>query len=100
MYCKFSQFRRSEPDDSFVCIGSPFLPQALIEAHDQVAAKCYEMPVAAVNSDAPVPSSLMPADAVRIIGIQKKAGEPLVSEQGIYLSFDFAVNCLAHALLY
>lgn len=94
MYCKFSQFRHSEPDDSFVCIGPPFLPQALIEAHDQVATKCYEMPVAAVNSEAPVTSSLMPAEAVRIIGIQKKAGEPLVSEPGIYLSFGFPVGLL------
>ncbi|XP_071388918.1 MAGUK p55 subfamily member 6a isoform X1 [Centroberyx affinis] len=51
--------------------------QSLIEAHDKVAAKCYEMPHAAVNSDALLTSSLMPADAVRMIGIQKKAGEPL-----------------------
>lgn len=51
--------------------------KSLIEAHDKVAAKCYEMPHAAVNSDATVTSSLMPADAVRVIGIQKKAGEPL-----------------------
>lgn len=53
-------------------------PQALIEAHDQVAAKCYETPMPTVNSDAPVITSLMPADAIRMIGIQKKAGEPLV----------------------
>uniref|UniRef100_UPI0037E8B20A MAGUK p55 subfamily member 6a n=1 Tax=Semicossyphus pulcher TaxID=241346 RepID=UPI0037E8B20A len=51
--------------------------KSLIEAHDKVAAKCYEMPHAAVNSDALLKSSLMPADAVRMIGIQKKAGEPL-----------------------
>lgn len=51
--------------------------KSLMEAHDKVAAKCYEMPHAAVNSDALVTSSLMPADAVRMIGIQKKAGEPL-----------------------
>lgn len=51
--------------------------KSLIEAHDKVAAKCYEMPNAAVNSDASLKSSLMPADAVRMIGIQKKAGEPL-----------------------
>ncbi|KAG7242104.1 hypothetical protein INR49_024150 [Caranx melampygus] len=48
--------------------------KSLIEAHDKVAAKCYEMPHAAVNSDAVLTSSLMPADAVRMIGIQKKAG--------------------------
>nr|XP_046255572.1 MAGUK p55 subfamily member 6a isoform X1 [Scatophagus argus]XP_046255573.1 MAGUK p55 subfamily member 6a isoform X1 [Scatophagus argus]XP_046255574.1 MAGUK p55 subfamily member 6a isoform X1 [Scatophagus argus] len=51
--------------------------KCLIEAHDKVAAKCYEMPHAAVNSDSSMTSSLMPADAVRMIGIQKKTGEPL-----------------------
>lgn len=59
-------------------IFSTFLRQALIEAHDQVAAKCYERPMSAVNSDVPATTSLMPADAIRMIGIQKKAGEPLV----------------------
>lgn len=57
---------------------SAFPCQALIEAHDQVAAKCYERPMSAANSEAPVTTSLMPADAIRMIGIQKKAGEPLV----------------------
>ncbi|XP_033495482.1 MAGUK p55 subfamily member 6a isoform X3 [Epinephelus lanceolatus] len=51
--------------------------KSLIEAHDKVASKCYEMPHATVNSNALLTSSLMPADAVRMIGIQKKAGEPL-----------------------
>uniref|UniRef100_A0AAQ4PMW6 Protein associated with LIN7 2, MAGUK p55 family member a n=1 Tax=Gasterosteus aculeatus aculeatus TaxID=481459 RepID=A0AAQ4PMW6_GASAC len=51
--------------------------KSLIEAHDKVAAKCYEMPHTAGNSSAFISSSLMPADAVRMIGIQKKAGEPL-----------------------
>lgn len=50
--------------------------QSLIEAHDQVAAKCYEMPASTVNNDVTT-TSFMPADAFRIIGIQKKAGEPL-----------------------
>ncbi|KAJ0047431.1 hypothetical protein NL108_001302, partial [Boleophthalmus pectinirostris] len=50
--------------------------QSLIEAHDKVAAKCYEMPAASVNHDTTT-TSFMPADAFRIIGIQKKAGEPL-----------------------
>ncbi|KAM9310525.1 MAGUK p55 subfamily member 6a isoform 1-T1 [Pholidichthys leucotaenia] len=50
---------------------------SLIEAHDKVAAKCYEMPHAEVNTNSTLASSLMPADAVRMIGIQKKAGEPL-----------------------
>uniref|UniRef100_A0A665TTA1 MAGUK p55 subfamily member 6-like n=1 Tax=Echeneis naucrates TaxID=173247 RepID=A0A665TTA1_ECHNA len=51
--------------------------KSLIEAHDKVAAKCYEMRYAAVNSDVLLTSSLMPADAVRMIGIQKKDREPL-----------------------
>ncbi|XP_056141883.1 MAGUK p55 subfamily member 6a isoform X2 [Lampris incognitus] len=51
--------------------------QSLIEAHDKVASKCFEMPNAAVNSDALLTGSLIPADAVRMISIQKKAGEPL-----------------------
>ncbi|XP_037532928.1 MAGUK p55 subfamily member 6a [Nematolebias whitei] len=51
--------------------------KSLIEAHDTVAAKSYEMPHATDNGNLLLPSSLMPADAVRMIGIQKKAGEPL-----------------------
>ncbi|XP_042280977.1 MAGUK p55 subfamily member 6a isoform X2 [Thunnus albacares] len=51
--------------------------KSLIEAHDKVAAKCYEMPHTAENSNAMLTSPLMPADAVRMIGIQKKAWEPL-----------------------
>lgn len=45
-----------------------------------VASKCYEVPppTEAAN-DAAVNSALMQADAVRMIGIRKKAGEPLVS---------------------
>ncbi|XP_061771800.1 MAGUK p55 subfamily member 6a isoform X1 [Nerophis ophidion] len=51
--------------------------KSLIEAHDKVAAKCYEMPNAVTNCTALLASCLMPADAIRMIGIQKKAGEPL-----------------------
>ncbi|XP_034030878.1 MAGUK p55 subfamily member 6-like isoform X2 [Thalassophryne amazonica] len=51
--------------------------KSLIEAHDKVAAKCYEMPHVTLNSDAPTTSLLMPINAVRMIGIQKRAGEPL-----------------------
>ncbi|XP_005804708.2 MAGUK p55 subfamily member 6-like isoform X1 [Xiphophorus maculatus] len=51
--------------------------KSLIEAHDKVAAKSYEMANAMDNSNSLSPSSLMPADAVRMIGIQKKTGEPL-----------------------
>lgn len=60
-----------------------------------MAAKCFEMPLAAVNSDVTMMSSLMPADAVRMIGIQKKAGEPLVSEPAIYSTCDFPVRLLS-----
>lgn len=83
----FPKYRGCEPDSPYFCLSELFpffLLQSLIEAHDTVAAKCYEMPLAVVNSDAPMMSSLMPADAVRMIGIQKKAEEPLVSEPGIY----------------
>ncbi|RVE62592.1 hypothetical protein OJAV_G00158560 [Oryzias javanicus] len=51
--------------------------KSLMEAHDKVAAKCYETPHVSANSNCMLPSSFMPADAVRVIGIQKKAGEPL-----------------------
>ncbi|KAF3691845.1 MAGUK p55 subfamily member 6 Dlgh4 protein P55T protein associated with Lin-7 2 [Channa argus] len=51
--------------------------KSLIEAHDKVAAKCYEMPDTVVNSSALLTNSLTPADAVRMIDIQKKPGEPL-----------------------
>ncbi|XP_068611993.1 MAGUK p55 subfamily member 6a [Brachionichthys hirsutus] len=47
--------------------------KSLIEAHDKVAAKCYETG----NSGASWTAALIPADAVRGIGIQKQAGEPL-----------------------
>lgn len=44
-----------------------------------VASKCYEVPPPAeTTNDAAVNSALMQADAVRMIGIRKKAGEPLV----------------------
>lgn len=60
--------------------------QSLIETHDQVAAKCYEMPTAVENGSSPMSCALMPADAVRVIGIQKKSGEPLVSRADYSLS--------------
>lgn len=44
-----------------------------------MASKCYEVPPPPeMNNDAAVNSALMQADAVRMIGIRKKAGEPLV----------------------
>lgn len=55
--------------------------QSLIETHDQVAAKSFEtLPSAANNTTTMSSSSLMPVDTVRMISIQKKAGEPLVRE--------------------
>lgn len=55
--------------------------QSLLEAHDMVASKCYEVPPPTeVANDAAVNNALMQADAVRMIGIRKKAGEPLVSD--------------------
>ncbi|XP_011479148.1 MAGUK p55 subfamily member 6 isoform X2 [Oryzias latipes] len=52
--------------------------QSLMEAHDMVASKCYEVPPPAeLSNEAAVNSALMQADAVRMIGIRKKAGEPL-----------------------
>lgn len=53
-----------------------------MEAHDMVASKCYEVPPPAeLSNEAAVNSALMQADAVRMIGIRKKAGEPLVSRR-------------------
>uniref|UniRef100_A0A671P0V5 MAGUK p55 subfamily member 6-like n=1 Tax=Sinocyclocheilus anshuiensis TaxID=1608454 RepID=A0A671P0V5_9TELE len=52
--------------------------QSLLETHDMVASKCYEAPPPPeVTNDAAVNNALMQADAVRMIGIRKKAGEPL-----------------------
>uniref|UniRef100_A0A9J7YKS7 MAGUK p55 subfamily member 6-like n=1 Tax=Cyprinus carpio carpio TaxID=630221 RepID=A0A9J7YKS7_CYPCA len=52
--------------------------QSLLEAHDMVASKCYEAPPPPeATNDAAVNNALMQADAVRMIGIRKKAGEPL-----------------------
>ncbi|KAL0985455.1 hypothetical protein UPYG_G00157100 [Umbra pygmaea] len=51
--------------------------KSLIDAHDKVAAKCYEMPPSEVPSDTTATGPLVTADAVRMIGIQKKIGEPL-----------------------
>ncbi|XP_036439051.1 MAGUK p55 subfamily member 6a isoform X2 [Colossoma macropomum] len=51
--------------------------QSLMEAHDKVAAKSYATPPSAANNTNASSASLMPADTVRMISIQKKAGEPL-----------------------
>uniref|UniRef100_A0A8C4Z7P9 Protein associated with LIN7 2, MAGUK p55 family member a n=1 Tax=Gadus morhua TaxID=8049 RepID=A0A8C4Z7P9_GADMO len=51
--------------------------QCLIETHDNVAVKSYEMSPTPGSSRVSLSSSLVPPDAVRMIGIQKRAGEPL-----------------------
>ncbi|XP_066531225.1 MAGUK p55 subfamily member 6b isoform X2 [Hoplias malabaricus] len=52
--------------------------QSLLEAHDMVASKCYEAPPPIeMTNEAAVNNALMQADAVRMIGIRKKEGEPL-----------------------
>ncbi|KAF4088211.1 hypothetical protein AMELA_G00080720 [Ameiurus melas] len=51
--------------------------QSLMETHDQVAAKSFETPPPAANNTTKSSTSLMPVDTVRMISIQKKAGEPL-----------------------
>ncbi|XP_023681115.1 MAGUK p55 subfamily member 6b isoform X1 [Paramormyrops kingsleyae] len=54
--------------------------QSLLEAHDIVASKCYDSPPSSSGpeDDAAVMSSPpVQADAIRMIGIRKKAGEPL-----------------------
>ncbi|KAG7325689.1 hypothetical protein KOW79_010614 [Hemibagrus wyckioides] len=52
--------------------------QSLLEAHDMVASKCYQAPPPIDPAiESAVNNALMQADAVRMIGIRKKAGEPL-----------------------
>ncbi|XP_062846242.1 MAGUK p55 subfamily member 6b [Trichomycterus rosablanca] len=52
--------------------------QSLLEAHDMVASKCYDAPYPdEKTNDTALNNALMQADAVRMIGIRKKAGEPL-----------------------
>ncbi|XP_047015073.1 MAGUK p55 subfamily member 6b isoform X3 [Ictalurus punctatus] len=52
--------------------------QSLLEAHDMVASKCHEAPPPVDPAiEAAVNNALLQGDAVRMIGIHKKAGEPL-----------------------
>ncbi|RXM27618.1 MAGUK p55 subfamily member 6 [Acipenser ruthenus] len=53
--------------------------QSLLQAHDMVASKCYEAPPSSseINNVAANNQQVIPADSVRMIGIRKKAGEPL-----------------------
>lgn len=71
-----------------ICSHFLFSSQSLLEAHDMVASKCYEAPPPPeVTNDAAINSALMQADAVRMIGIRKKAGEPLVCMQQNHFIF-------------
>ncbi|XP_068944802.1 protein PALS2 isoform X1 [Petaurus breviceps papuanus] len=52
--------------------------QSLLEAHDIVASKCYDSPPSSPEiNHSSVNNQLLPVDAIRILGIHKKAGEPL-----------------------
>uniref|UniRef100_A0ABM5GP14 Protein PALS2 isoform X2 n=1 Tax=Pogona vitticeps TaxID=103695 RepID=A0ABM5GP14_9SAUR len=52
---------------------------SLLEAHDIVASKCYESPPSSPEmNNSSVNNQIVPVDAIRILGIHKRAGEPLV----------------------
>ncbi|XP_066210341.1 protein PALS2 isoform X4 [Saccopteryx leptura] len=51
--------------------------QSLLEAHDIVASKCYDSPPSSPEMNNSVNNQLLPVDAIRILGIHKRAGEPL-----------------------
>ncbi|XP_077124898.1 protein PALS2 isoform X4 [Ranitomeya variabilis] len=50
--------------------------QSLLEAHDIVASKCYDSPPSSPEINA-VNNLIAPVDAIRMVGIHKRAGEPL-----------------------
>ncbi|XP_074918510.1 protein PALS2 isoform X3 [Chelonoidis abingdonii] len=52
--------------------------QSLLEAHDIVASKCYDSPPSSPEiNNSSVNNQVVPVDAIRILGIHKRAGEPL-----------------------
>ncbi|XP_075602108.1 protein PALS2 [Balearica regulorum gibbericeps] len=52
--------------------------QSLLEAHDIVASKCYDSaPSSPEVNNSSVNNQIVPVDAIRILGIHKRAGEPL-----------------------
>ncbi|XP_025063875.1 MAGUK p55 subfamily member 6 isoform X3 [Alligator sinensis] len=52
--------------------------QSLLEAHDIVASKCYDSPPSSPEmNNSSANNQLVPVDAIRILGIHKRAGEPL-----------------------
>ncbi|XP_062954626.1 protein PALS2 isoform X3 [Cynocephalus volans] len=54
------------------------LAKSLLEAHDIVASKCYDSPPSSPEmNNSSINNQLLPVDAIRILGIHKRAGEPL-----------------------
>nr|XP_033786720.1 MAGUK p55 subfamily member 6 isoform X2 [Geotrypetes seraphini] len=52
--------------------------QSLLETHDIVASKCYDAPPASPEiNNTSVNNQIAPFDAIRMVGIHKRAGEPL-----------------------
>ncbi|XP_069504295.1 protein PALS2 isoform X3 [Ambystoma mexicanum] len=52
--------------------------QSLLEAHDIVATKCYDSPPSTPEMNhSSVNNQMAPIDAIRMVGIHKRAGEPL-----------------------
>ncbi|XP_072269481.1 protein PALS2 [Pyxicephalus adspersus] len=51
--------------------------QSLLEAHDIVASKCYDSPPSSPEINSAVNNQIAPVDAIRMVGIHKRAGEPL-----------------------
>ncbi|XP_069814879.1 protein PALS2 isoform X3 [Dendropsophus ebraccatus] len=51
--------------------------QSLLEAHDIVASKCYDSPPSSPEMNSAINNQIAPVDAIRMVGIHKRAGEPL-----------------------
>ncbi|XP_044150414.1 protein PALS2 isoform X2 [Bufo gargarizans] len=51
--------------------------QSLLEAHDIVASKCYDSPPSSPEINSAMNNQMAPVDAIRMVGIHKRAGEPL-----------------------
>ncbi|KAG8573142.1 hypothetical protein GDO81_012305 [Engystomops pustulosus] len=51
--------------------------QSLLEAHDIVASKCYDSPPSSPEINNALNNQIAPVDAIRMVGIHKRAGEPL-----------------------
>lgn len=51
--------------------------QSLLEAHDIVASKCYDSPPSSPEINSAMNNQIAPVDAIRMVGIHKRAGEPL-----------------------